>query len=211
METILIADDHGIVRQGVRMIIEGLSEKYNCVEASSCEEVQKIFSEQKIHYAVLDLFLIDGNLYPVIVQMLKSQSPANMLIYSMNAERVYAKRLLEKGVKGFVSKQADFEQLEQAINCLLNDEIYMSPELMQHLFNADKSRQWDTPINKLSDRELEVAEYSITGLGTKEIASRMDLDIATVSIHKRKALDKLNAKNMMELKEIFLLYKMPPM
>lgn len=208
VKTVLIADDHAIVRQGVRMIIERFPENYQCIEAATCDEVKKILTEQKIDHAVLDLFLTDGNLFPVIQWVLKNRRSVDILVYSMNAERIYAKRLLKKGVKGFISKHADFEELELAIGALLSGELYFSNELKEHLLVEEKSPQWENPINKLSDRELEVAEYAIAGLGTKEIARRMDVDIATASIHLRNAINKLDVKNVFELKEQFLLYKM---
>lgn len=208
VKTVLIADDHAIVRQGVRMIIERFPENYQCIEAATCDEVKKILIEQKIDHAVLDLFLTDGNLFPVIQWVLKDRRSVDILVYSMNAERIYAKRLLKKGVKGFISKHADFEELELAIGALLSGELYFSNELKEHLLVEEKSPQWETPINKLSDRELEVAEYAIAGLGTKEIARRMDVDITTASIHLRNAINKLDVKNVFELKEQFLLYKM---
>ena len=207
MKTVLIADDHEIVRRGVRMIIESISPEYQFIEAATCAEVIQKLSDEKIDYAVLDMFLTDGNIFSCIQQITASSQHTNILIYSMNAERVYARRFIEKGVRGFVCKQNPIEELEKAIRTVLNGEIYLSQELKESLFGAAAADQPGNPIDLLSDRELEVTEYVAMGMGSKEIAQKMNLDITTVSTYRRRAFEKLNVENMIELKEKFLLYK----
>jgi DNA-binding NarL/FixJ family response regulator len=207
METILIADDHQIVRRGVRMIVESISKKIDIVEAATCAEVIKVFSCQQVQYAVLDLSLADGNFFPVIQDTINF-SHTKILVYSMNSEKIYARRLMQKGIRGFVSKQAPISELETAVQSLLKGDIYLSPHLKEDLLNPVKTASHTNPIDALSDRELEVVEYIATGVGSKEIASKMNLDITTVSTYRRRAFEKLDVQNPMELKEKFLLYKL---
>ena len=207
METILIADDHEIVRRGVRMIIENFPQKYNFVEASSCEAVMNVLASQQVHYAVLDMNLTDGNLFAAFQQITEHNPQISILVYSMNAERIYARRLIEKGARGFLSKQASIAELEIAIRNVLQGEIYLSPDLKKVLFRTGKTALLENPIDLLSDRELEVAEYVAVGMGSKEIAHKMNLDITTVSTYRRRAFEKLDVQNMIELKDKFLLYK----
>jgi DNA-binding NarL/FixJ family response regulator len=207
METILLADDHEIVRRGVRMIIESFPQKYDFIEASSCAEVMQALSNQQIRYAILDMFLADGNIFSTIQHITEYSPQIGILVYSMNAEKIYARRLMEKGVRGFVCKQANIEELEIAIRNLLKGEIYLSQDLKEVLFKPNKADLSQNPIDLLSDRELEVVEYVAVGMGAKEIAHKMNLDITTVSTYRRRAFEKLDVQNMIELKDKFLLYK----
>ena len=207
METILIADDHEIVRRGVRMIIEGFPQKYNFIEANTCAEVMKILSGQPVDYAILDMMLADGNVFSTTQQLAAYSDRIKILVYSMNAERIYAKRLLQKGIRGFVCKQSKMEELENGIRSLLKGEIYISPALKENLFNSGKKPISGNPIDSLSDRELEVVEYLSAGMGARESSKKMNLDITTVSTYRRRAFEKLEVQNAMELKDKFLLYK----
>jgi two-component system, NarL family, invasion response regulator UvrY len=208
METVLIADDHEIVRRGTKMIIESFSRKYNFIEATTCDEVMQALSAQPIQYAVLDMFMEDGNVFTSIQQIPDYFQQTDILVYSMNAEKIYARRLIQQGVRGFVCKQASIQELELAIRSLLDGEIYLSGSLKKSLFDSSKKGAAKNPIDLLSDRELEVVEYITVGLGVKEIAVKLNLDITTVSTYRRRAFEKLDVENMIELKDKFLLYKM---
>lgn len=207
METILIADDHEIVRRGVRMIIESLPQTYSFIEATTGTEVMTALAKHDIQYMILDMMLADGNTFSLIQHIVTNKPQTGILIYSMNAERIYGKRLIKKGIRGFVNKQSSIQELEKAIICLLKREVYLSQALQESLMNESKGRQPDNPIDVLSDRELEVVEYVAAGLGTKEISMKMHLDITTISTYRRRAFAKLNVENMIELNDKFLLYK----
>jgi DNA-binding NarL/FixJ family response regulator len=208
MKTILIADDHEIVRRGVRMIIESFPDEYHFIEASTCSEVLQAVTRQEVHFAILDMFLSDGNMFSIIHQVTDISHKTSILIYSMSAEKIYARRLMQKGVRGFVNKQASMGELENALRVFLKGEIYLSPEVKDLLLKPVREGLPDNPIDLLSDRELEVVEYTVLGMGSKEIAHKMSLDITTVSTYRRRALEKLDAQNMVELKDKFQLYKM---
>ena len=204
MPTILIADDHEIVRHAVRMIIESLPGDFEFIEASTCVDAWAALSEQKVEFAILDMALTDGNIFASDQEITNYCEETKILVYSMNAEHLYANRLLQKGVRGFVSKQSSINELKIAISDLLRGEIYLSAAFKESLW---KTSQVKNPIDLLSDRELQVAEYAILGLGSKEIAWKMNIDITTVSTYRRRALEKLKVKNVIQLKEKFQLYR----
>jgi two-component system invasion response regulator UvrY len=208
METILIADDHEIVRQGIRRIIESFPKTYRLIESSTCKGVIEILSDEKVEYTILDMHLEDGNIFSTINNFTDYYNKTNILVYSMNAEKIYARRLIQKGVKGYVSKQAPVGMLEAAIRSVLNGEMYLSPWLKEALSQKSKSNEPANPIDNLSDRELEVIEYTSSGMGVKEIAMRMSLEAATVSTYRRRAFDKLGVENVVELNNKLLLYKL---
>ncbi|HYE54994.1 MAG TPA: response regulator transcription factor, partial [Chitinophagaceae bacterium] len=171
-------------------------------------EVLQAVTSGQVHYAILDMFMPDGNMFPVIQQVRDISPHTSILIYSMSAEKVYARRLLQNGVRGFVSKQASIGELENALRGFLKGDIYLSAEVKDILLKPVREGLPDNPIDLLSDRELEVVEYIVMGLGSKEIAQKMNLDITTVSTYRRRALEKLEVENVVELKDKFLLYKM---
>jgi DNA-binding NarL/FixJ family response regulator len=207
MKTILIADDHEIIRRGIRMIVETLPQQYQFIEAASCADVIKALFSQKIHYSILDMTLSDGNLFSDTEILTTYSGATDILVYSMNAESIYAKRLLQKGIKGFVCKKAGIEDLEKAIGSLLNGETYISPVLKKALIGPSKPDGFENPIDALSDRELAVVEYTTSGMGAKEIAHKMNLDITTISTYRKRAFRKLDVQNLFELKDKFMLYK----
>jgi DNA-binding NarL/FixJ family response regulator len=207
MDTILIADDHEMIRRGIRMIIESFPGKYQITEASTSTEVMRIMAANKVQYAILDMVLADGNLFSDTQLLSMYTSSIDMLVYSMNAESIYAKRLMQKGIRGFICKNAGIEELETAIRCLLRGEVYLSPYMQKSLIRPAGAPVDENPVDTLSDRELAVVEYTVLGLGTKEIAQKMNLDITTISTYRKRALTKLDAQNTFELKEKFLQYK----
>jgi DNA-binding NarL/FixJ family response regulator len=201
METILIADDHEIVRRGIRMIIQTFPTKYNFIEVGTASAIITALNGQRIHHAVLDVSLADGNILSVIESISAYSHQTNFLIYSMSAARTYAWRLLKSGAKGFLEKQSSMEELEKAIRELLNGGVYLSPELEKELFDPALNSERDNLLNSLTNRELEVVEYLATGLGSKEIANKMKLDITTVSTFRRRAFEKLGVANVIEMKK----------
>jgi DNA-binding NarL/FixJ family response regulator len=208
METVLIADDHQIVRHGIRMLLERFPTKYQFIEVHTCTEVAQILSRERVHHAILDMVLTDGNILSVIDHIERCSHQTNILVYSMNAEHIYARRLIEKGVRGFLCKQNSIEELEKAIRCLVNGQVYLSAELKETLLKNALTATAQDPIDGLSNRELEVMEYLAIGMGTKEIAGKMNLDITTISTYRRRAFEKLEVQNVIEMKEKFLLHKM---
>lgn len=208
MKTLLIADDHEIVRQGIKMMIEKkFNEKYNFLEASTCKEIEKLLKSQPVDYIILDMFLTDGNAFAIVDKIIEQYPETAILIYTMNAEKIYARRFMQKGVRGFVSKQASVAELEQAIRSFLNGETYLCATLKEDVSEKKPGNADLNPIDLLSDRELEMVEYLVMGLNAKEIANKMNVVMATVSTYKNRAFEKFGVENNAELKDKFLLYK----
>jgi DNA-binding NarL/FixJ family response regulator len=189
-------------------MIEGISPQYRFIEASTCTDVIKVLSQDQVEYAVLDLFLADASIFSTIDVISKYSKLTNILVYSQNAEKIYAKRLLQQGIRGFISKQSSMEELEKALREFLKGHVYLSAELRSLLLSPLQDETPANPLDSLSDRELEVVEYLAMGLGSKEIAQKMKLDITTVSTYRRRAYEKMQVQNFVEMKDKFALYKM---
>lgn len=189
------------------MMIENFPEKYQFIEAFSCADVAKILSREQIDYAILDMVLADGNILSIIREIEACSHQTSILVYSMNAEKIYARRFIEKGVRGYLCKETSIGELQKAVQNIFDGGLYLSEELKAILINNLKTNSPSNPIDALSERELEVAEYIAIGMGTKEIAQKMHLDITTISTYRRRTFEKLDVQNVFELKEKFLLYK----
>lgn len=207
MKTILIADDHELIREGMRSIIEQSPKKYRIIEATSCAQVKHILSRQKVHYAILDMMFTDGNLFISPESALNFCKQTRILIYSANAERLYAKRLLQKGARGYLCKLASVEELQEAIQTVLQDQVYLSSAFKKMILKQAGANSED-PIDTLTDRELAVAESIIAGIALGEIAEQLSLDASTISNYRRRLFKKMSVANAMELKDKFLWYRM---
>jgi DNA-binding NarL/FixJ family response regulator len=208
MKTVLIADDHEIVRQGIRMILESLGEPYTFLEAFTVADALAHLKRQHVHFAVLDMSLADGNMFSKIDQITTDCPHTKVLVYSMNDEKIYGRRLFQKGIRGFVCKQSSINELEKALRTLVAGEIYFSAALKEEIARSIKSgTSAENPLDRLSDRELEVVEYISAGMGTKEISYKMNLDITTISTYRKRAYDKLGVQNVVELNEITGVYR----
>jgi two-component system invasion response regulator UvrY len=207
METILVADQQQIIRMGIRTIIETQPQQFIIIEATTCTEVMQILSTQQVRYAILDMFLADGNIFSAMHKFIDHAQVTNILVYAMN-EKLYARRLMQKGIRGFVSKRASVEELNDAIHCLFKGEMYVSEDMKAQLFKPVKADLFENMLDSLSDRELEVVEYVVMGMGPTEIAQKMTLDVTTISTYRRRAFDKLGVHNLIELKDKFQLFKM---
>src|ERR1700733_10802252 len=120
MKSILIADDHEIIRRGIILILESFPEKYKLIEADSCSDVLNILFKEHPQYAILDMYLTDGNIFNSVQNIAELYPGTRILIYTMKSERLYAMRLLRIGVKGFVSKQSSLHELKEAIQKFLH-------------------------------------------------------------------------------------------
>jgi two-component system invasion response regulator UvrY len=208
METILIADDHELIRRGIRTIIEGFSQPYNLIEASTCAEVIQVLSTQQVHYAVLEMLLAGENIFSTAWPIMEYIPQTETFVYSINPEKLYARRLMQKGIRGYLCKQASLEELEIAIRSFLKGETYVSASLKDTISLPARAGLSKNPIDALSDRELEVVEYLVTGMGANEIARLMGLGVTTVSTYCRRVFRKLQVDNIIDLRDRFLLLKM---
>ncbi|HYE54977.1 MAG TPA: response regulator transcription factor [Chitinophagaceae bacterium] len=203
MKTILIADDHEIIRMSLRTLIETFHQKYNFIEAATCVETMQVLSCQKADYAILDVFMADGNILSDMQEMTKYFQHTSILVCSMASEKIYAKRFLKKGVRGFVSKRSPIDELEKAIQCFLKGEIYLSNSIKEDLLTPAGGHSLDS----LSDRELQVVEYLAMGTSVQDITQKMKLDAVKIDSYRRRAFKKLNIKKIAELDDKCLLAK----
>lgn len=208
MDTILIADGQELIRKGIRTIIEGFGKKYKIIEASTCTEVKKLMFRKQVQYAIVDLQLPDGNLLFSADNMLIYSGQVKILVYAASTDKLYARWLFQKGIRGYLCKQSSIAELEKAIKTVIDDEIYLTASQKEILFKPVTASISKRPFELLTEREMAVAEGLLTGIGTSELARMMELDKSTVSTYRKRLFEKLEVKNILELKDKFIWYKM---
>ena len=149
---------------------------------------------------LLDLQLGDGNALD-LVPLLLDRGCQQVLVYSMSAERIYAPQAIARGAAGFVSKADDEQDLIRAIGHVRTGGTYLSPGIEANLRRVQKNKPTD-PFTELSEREVDVMNVLLTGVGVKEIAAQLDLQPTTVATYKARLFDKLGVTNVLDLQRL---------
>ena len=179
---VLIVDDHPVVRQGIRLMIEAEPDLTICGEAQTEQQARKLVRELKPDALVVDLSLSEGDGFNVVRDVHAHFPGIRILVLSMHDEAIYAERLLAEGASGYIMKQAATDQLITALRTVLRGERFVSESLKRSL---EARRAADgAPSSRLSARELQVISLIGRGLGTREIADNLSLSVKTVETHR---------------------------
>ena len=200
--TVLIVDDHPIVRQGLVQLLNGDPEFVVCGEADSARKAMAAIPELKPDLAVVDVTLQGTNGIELIKNIVAQWPELPILVLSMHDESLYAERALRAGAKGYVMKQEATEKLTGALRRILNGQIYVSEKLADKMMRKaidGKSVQDTSPVAILSDRELEVLQLLGQGHGTRQIAEDLNLSVKTIESHRAHIKEKLNLKTAPEM------------
>lgn len=199
-KTILLADDHVIIRRGFKALIENNITINKWIEADSAAEVLKKLQEETITHMVLDMQLLNSNIMDILQSILAAYPQIPILIYTMSAEEIYAPRLLKMGVSGFLSKQSDELEIVNAMHLFLGGGTYFSARVRS--LTTDKVFKKANPLSQLSERELSVLGYLLQGHSVKEISNKLEVKATTTATYKARIFDKLSVNNLIELKDL---------
>ena len=203
MTSVVLADDHKIVRDGLRRILAATPDLQVAAEAADGDELVRLVKAADYDVAVIDMSM-PGLAGPALVKRLKSEKPKlRILVLSMHAEQQYAARVLKAGASGYLSKDSAAEQLVGVIRKIAAGGVHIGEAAAASLVAAEKA-----PHETLSDREFEVLKLLVEGLGPTEIGERLHLSVKTVSTHKTRILEKLNLRSTAELVRYALEHKL---
>lgn len=199
---IFLVDDHAVLRNGLAELINQSKEWMVCGEAATGEEGLQELLRLKPDLAIVDLALA-GSSGLELLKNLRSRLPAlPVLILSMHDESVYAERCLRAGARGYVMKHEAIDELRSAIRKVLDGGIHVSARasdrLMRAIAHGDAPGS-ESPVERLSDRELEVFELIGQGHGATEIARKLHLSVKTIETYQSKLKEKLSLKDASEL------------
>jgi len=196
---IVIADDHAIVRAGLKRVVEEVPDLQVVGEAADGTEVMQRVRELEFDVLVLDLSM-PGRSGMELIKLVKSERPRlRILVLSMHQESQYAVRAIKSGASGYLSKDSAPEQLEQALRKIAAGGAYVSAEVAEQLALGAMPHSEAAPHAALSDREFQVFRMLVAGTSVTEIASELHLSVKTVSTHKAKLMQKLGVHNQSDL------------
>ncbi|HMP90617.1 MAG TPA: response regulator transcription factor [Kiritimatiellia bacterium] len=200
--SILIVDDHPLVRKGIRSLLEQEADFDVAGEASSRAEVLDILRKKVPGLILLDISLQGSDGIEVTKAIRCEFEKVPILIVSMHDEALYAERALRAGANGYIMKQEVAENVIKAIRQVLGGKIYVSDNMRQKVLRDLTQPSSDiksSPIERLSDRELEVFRLIGEGRGTREIAESLHLSIKTIETYRAHIKEKLSIKSAAEL------------
>jgi len=200
--TVLIVDDHPIVREGLAQLIDQESDLKVCGQAEDAHEAM-----QAIRALAPDLVIVDISLKDTsgmeLIKDLKVQYPRlPVLTLSMHDEAVYGERALRAGARGYIMKQEATEKVVTAIRRVLAGEIYVSSGMAAKMVSkivGGGARESGSPVECLSDRELEVFRLIGEGYSTREMAEKLHLSVKTIETYRAHIKEKLNLEDANEL------------
>lgn len=194
---ILIADDHSMIRKGLKLQIQLTLGFTNVTEVGTCNELMKELVKHKYTHLILDIILADGNTLEVIPNIRRVYPDLHILVFSMQPAEIYGEAVKQYGIYYYLSKSVGEEEMVQVLQKFLKNETPVRRNDIQH---------HDNPFRTLAPRELEVLHYVLKGIGTKEISENLNLKMNTVSTIKTRIYEKTNAGNIKELIELATLY-----
>lgn len=199
---ILIVDDHPIVRQGLTELVNQEDDLYVCGQAEDAHQAMKAVKELKPDMAIVDISLKETSGMELIKDLKARYPNLPVLALSMHDESLYAERALRAGARGYIMKAEATEKVIMAIRKTLSGEIYisdrMASKMMRKLVGGNAEIN-TSPVERLSDRELEVFQLIGKGFGTRQISERLFLSIKTIETYRAHIKEKLNLADAAEL------------
>jgi DNA-binding NarL/FixJ family response regulator len=192
---VLIVDDHPIVRQGLRRIMENEEDVLVCGEAETSRDARAAIKELNPDVMIADISLKQSDGVELVRDVRAHYPQLPILVLSMHDEAIYAERILSAGANGYIMKQAASEQFLIALRRVLEGGIYVSEAIGNNMiqrFAAGGSHVSANPIDRLSNRELQILHMIGKGMSTRETAESLNLSIKTVESHRQRIKRKLN-------------------
>lgn len=205
--SILVADDHAVVRQGIALSIKELKSDALIHQASDYKSLMSVVESVPLELAICDINMPGCEGFHVVKDIRAVQQDLKILIFSFYREDLYAPRYLHAGANGYLRKDSENEEIKKAIRSMLETGSYISKATKERMAVQDKGELENiSPLQILSTREIEVAKLLTEGLGLLEISNKLDLHVATVSTYKRRIYEKMKITNLSELITTFQNY-----
>ncbi len=199
---ILIVDDHPIVREGLIKLIELEGDLAVVGEAETAAEARKAAEQLKPDLVILDITLREGNGLDLLKDLRVRCPKTAVLVLSMHDESIYAERVLKAGARGYLMKDQARGNVVAALRKVLAGEVYLSPHMAQQVLSrvtTGAAPAGGSPLDALSDRELEVFRLLGRGLSTRQVAHELHRSIRTIDAHRENIKRKLRLSSAAEL------------
>ncbi len=195
---ILLADDHAVVRQGFKMILDAQADMEILGEAGNGREAVELAEKLHPDVVVMDVAMPELNGIEATRRLVQSAPHTRVLALSMHKDSVYVREILRAGARGYLLKDSPAGDLLAAVRAVASGEGYLSPGVADAVLD-DYRRHVTNPIDLLSSREREVLQLLAEGKTNKEIATLLNLSVYTVDAHRGRIMEKLNLHSINEL------------
>ncbi len=199
---IFIVDDHPLLRRGLAELINREPDMTFCGEAEDSPSALKAISQIKPDLVIVDIALKGYNGIELIKNIKAFDPKIQILVLSMHDESIYAMRVLKAGAKAYVMKQEVVDKVMEAVRRIRAGKVFVSERVASRMLDqvvVGGDPAPDSPVDLLSDRELEIVNMIGSGLPTREIAAKLHISIKTVESHRARIKDKLNLQNAIQL------------
>jgi DNA-binding NarL/FixJ family response regulator len=199
---IILADDHKIMREGLRALLAKQKEIEVIAEADSGRAVIELCSQLHPDVVIIDISMPDLNGIDAARQITRQAPDIKVIALSMHSDKKYVKEMLAAGASGYLLKDAAFEELGMAIATVLKNKTYLSPQItdtvVKDYVNENVPRD-SIASTALSAREREVLQLIAEGKSTRDIAATLYVSVKTIETHRKQLMDKLGINNIAEL------------
>jgi len=202
---ILIADDHKIVCDGLKALLEAQPEMELVAQAANGREAVKLAQKHQPDMVIMDVAMPDLNGLEAVRQILSANPHIKVIALSMHSDRRYVTGMLSAGASGYILKHCAFEELVHAIHIVLSNQVYLSPAIagivVKELAQSKiaRSRQSPSVAQTLTSREREVLQLISEGHSARDIAQGLHLSIKTIETHRRQMMEKLGIHSVADL------------
>ena len=199
---VLLVDDHKIVRQGLRALLEKQQDIEVVAEAEDGRDAVRLAAEMAPDVVIMDITMPDLNGVEAAKQILNKSPDIKIVALSIHSDALFVTEMLKSGAVGYLLKDCAFEELVRAIRAVLDNKTYLSPSIsgvvvddyIHRLTKSDFTGQ-----EAISNREREVLQLMAEGNSTKQIAQKLHISVKTVETHRRQIMSKLDIHNIAEL------------
>ena len=201
---IVIVDDHKIVCDGLKSLLEAQPEIDIVAQAADGREGVKLALRLKPDIVIMDVAMPDLNGLDAVRQILEAEPDIRIIALSMHADRRYVTGMLSAGASGYILKHCAFEELVRAIPIVLSRQVYLSPAIAgivgdELASRGPRARPSASTVQALTSREREVLQLISEGHNAREIALRLNLSVKTVETHRRQLMGKLGVRSVADL------------
>jgi len=201
---ILFADDHVIIRRGLKILLDNNFGKSNWFEVDRTMDVLQALETNEFTHIILDIQLLDNSILDIIADIRNNYPKLPIMIYTMCNEDIYAPRMYNLGINGFLSKQCTEINTISAFNDFFKNQNYYSNYVLEKLICVDKTQK--NPIQKLSKQEFSVLQHLVKGLTLNEMCVLLNLKKTTVATYKARIMEKTGAENIVDLVRLMDVY-----
>ncbi|WP_265428100.1 response regulator transcription factor [Chryseobacterium sp. YIM B08800] len=198
----LLADDHSLIRQGIEFLIEEIGFDGEVFHASTLQKVLETVETQQIEIVIIDALFPDGNSANIISQIKNLKPEIKILVFSGVDESTQSIKYINAGANGFLSKLSEENDIKEAILKIHQTGKYISSITQGLLIDSLQNRNIINPLQRLTERELEIAEMYAKGYGNLEIANNLNVKQNTISTIKKRIFDKLHIENIVDLADL---------